>query len=89
MQRVMVEVGRLGIRHHTRPQSIPHSGYPGSDSGFDSWKEVAAVDAEVADCEQLVKTSEPPCFPSFCVPSSSPSLTIFSFSLLASWQVCP
>jgi len=84
---VMVEVGRPeGTRRHTRPQSIPRSGYPGSDSGFGLWKEAVAVavDVEVVDCGQLVKTLEPPYFPSFCVPSSSPFLTIFSSPLLAS-----
>ncbi len=71
---------------HTRPRNIPHSAYLGSD--FDSWKKVAVVEAAVVGCGQLVKTSEPPCFPSSFVPSSSPSLTIFSSPPLASWHVC-
>ncbi len=87
VQQGMVEVGRLErIRRHTHPRNTLHFVYPGY--GFDSKKEVAVVEAEVVDCGQLVKTSERPCFPSSYVPSSSPSLTIFSSLPLASLHAC-
>lgn len=89
VQREMVEAGHLErSRHRIPPRSIPRSAYPGSGSGFDSWKEVGVV-AEVVDCLQSVKALEPICFPSSSVPSSSLSPVIVSSLLPASWHVCP
>ena len=84
MQLEMVEAGRLERSHlHTPPRNTLHSACPDFDSGFGSWKK-AGFAAEAGNFVRSVKTLEPLCCLSFCVPSSSPSPTIFSSLLLAS-----